>query len=779
MTSFKINVPILNSGDQIERYSEVLLDTNYQNGSYKAASTTLTNGDKIFAWSTAPYFISQRVNYSIYGAIIKSDGETSELFEISPPYTGRYGDHLYYQPDLKSLQNGGYAVTWEDLQSSGQSNGVYLRTFNSANEANSDIVLVAKPPAMPWVSNAAPSIDVIDPNNFLVSWHTWDGANYVQLKTEVNIRLGDKSNNLIEGGDRENFIYGWDGDDTLNGGASSDSLIGGSGNDELMGGAGNDTLDGGTGFNCADYTSETTNLSINLKTGVATGRDALGIAAIGADKLISIQEACAGSGNDSLVGADTSSQLEGGAGSDTMVGGTASDTLIGGDGNDNLNGGDGADTLFGGAGSDSIVGGSGNDELIGGGGNDTLDGGSGFNCADYTSETTNLSINLKAGVATGRDASGIAAVGTDSLINIQEACAGSGNDSIVGADTSSQLEGGAGSDTLTGGLASDTLYGGDGNDVVNAGAGDDLIIGGDGAGDDNYDGGSGRDTVKYTSALDGITVNLAAGSATSSLGGDAAGIGTDILNSIENVIAGYHNDLIIGSADKNTILGEAGNDTIFGGDGRDILSGGEGNDYLDGGAGADLLMGGTGDDIYIIDSLKDVIIEQSGWDTIKTQNLNEINLQRYRGIEAAEYTGTGSATLTGNQSSNLLIGSTGADTLTGKFGNDTLSGAGGSDKFVFNAKLDAQLNFDQITDFSTGSDKLVLDKTIFMRFTSAVQDSNLVVGTEAQDNDDYLIYDSNTQTLYYDADGNAVGAKVAFAQLIGVNNLSSSDFSLI
>ncbi len=274
-------------------------------------------------------------------------------------------------------------------------------------------------------------------------------------------------------------------------------------------------------------------------------------------------------------------------------------------------------------------------------------------------------------------------------------------------------------------------------------------------------------------------------------------ISDDRISNIENVIGSKRNDDIegdnkrnilsgrdgadfISGAENNDVLqGEVGNDSLNGGEGRDYLNGGEGNDYLDGGAGIDLLIGGTGDDIYVVDSLRDVIIDQSGWDTIKSENLNEINLQRYRGIEAAEYTGTESVALIGNHSSNSLIGGTGADTLTGKFGNDTLTGASGSDKFVFNTKLDGQFNFDQITDFSTGIDKLVLDKTIFARFTNAVQDSNLVMGMDPQDTDDYLIYDSNTQTLYYDADGNAVGAKVAFVQVVGINSLSSADFSVI
>lgn len=107
MTIFKVTVPILDSSDQVERHSEILLDTNYVNGSYKVASTMVANGDKIYAWSTTPYFISQLVNYSIYGAKITAQGDASEPFAISPLYTGRYGDHLYYQPDLKPLQNGG------------------------------------------------------------------------------------------------------------------------------------------------------------------------------------------------------------------------------------------------------------------------------------------------------------------------------------------------------------------------------------------------------------------------------------------------------------------------------------------------------------------------------------------------------------------------------------------------------------------------------------------------------------------------------------------------
>jgi Ca2+-binding RTX toxin-like protein len=414
-------------------------------------------------------------------------------------------------------------------------------------------------------------------------------------------------------------------------------------------------------------------------------------------------------------------------------------------------------------------------------------------------------------------------------------------DTLVGTDVTDEIHGLAGDDFIYGGDGLDELDGGVGNDLLDGGAGDDILradsngysqlsnISGS-FGIDTLIGGAGNDIaymrfeeqhyffsrndtaiiltnktdassvtmidrtslngVELISFNKGVAFNLSdllSGIATS--GNDnlyqrtsLVGSGGFVIDGLEgnDLIKGSHfADQLSGGNDKDFLVGFSDDDTLSGGHGRDCLSGGDGNDSLDGGSGADLLIGGSGDDIYVVDSLRDVIIEQSGWDTIKTLNLSEINLQRYRGIEAAEYTGTGSATLIGNQSNNSLVGNVGSDTLIGKFGNDTLTGAGGSDKFVFNAKLDAQFNFDQITDFSIGTDKLVLDKTIFTRFTSAVQSSNLVIGTDAQDSDDYLIYDSNTQTLYYDADGNTAGAKVAFAQLVGVNSLSSSDFSVI
>ena len=110
----------------------------------------------------------------------------------------------------------------------------------------------------------------------------------------------------------------------------------------------------------------------------------------------------------------------------------------------------------------------------------------------------------------------------------------------------------------------DTIYTGSGNDKVEAGSGDDLIIGGEGAGDDNYDGGLGVDTIKYTSAIDDLFIDLRKGIAVSVNGSDKAGIGSDKLAKIENVIGGCFNDLLIGDLADNILDGEKGDDIIQG-----------------------------------------------------------------------------------------------------------------------------------------------------------------------------------------------------------------------
>ena len=90
-------------------------------------------------------------------------------------------------------------------------------------------------------------------------------------------------------------------------------------------------------------------------------------------------------------------------------------------------------------------------------------------------------------------------------------------------------------------------------------------------GDATVHGGAGSYAISYSDDSAGVTIDLAAGTAT--------GVGgTTTFTSIENAVGGSGNDSITGSAGANVLIGNDGNDTITGGGGADTISGGAGTD---------------------------------------------------------------------------------------------------------------------------------------------------------------------------------------------------------
>ncbi|EUJ10974.1 hemolysin-type calcium-binding repeat protein [Methylophilaceae bacterium 11] len=149
----------------------------------------------------------------------------------------------------------------------------------------------------------------------------------------------------------------------------------------------------------------------------------------------------------------------------------------------------------------------------------------------------------------------------------------------------------------------------------------------------------------------------------------------------------------------------------------------------------------------------------------------------------------------GNANTQKFIGTSKADVFVGNGGNDTLTGNGGADKFVFGKVYEQVVTgsstsvqtytntafnltgVDTITDFTRGTDKLELHLDQYSQlagFNSSMLRVN-ASGT-AQDANDYLVYNTTSKTLSYDADGNGAGAAVNIAVLTGVSTLSTSDF---
>ena len=151
--------------------------------------------------------------------------------------------------------------------------------------------------------------------------------------------------------------------------------------------------------------------------------------------------------------------------------------------------------------------------------------------------------------------------------------------------------------------------------------------------------------------------------------------------------------------------------------------------------------------------------------------------------------GAGADSMSGGNGNDTLSGGAGNDTLVGGAGTDVLTGGDGADWFVFDTSLGTS-NIDSIKDFATGTDKTVLSAKVFSKFTgsstgSAITAGNLVVGAGttavAKDNDDYLIYDTTSDLLYYDKDGSGSGAAVSFVkiELIGTAAPAFGDFLVV
>ncbi len=142
--------------------------------------------------------------------------------------------------------------------------------------------------------------------------------------------------------------------------------------------------------------------------------------------------------------------------------------------------------------------------------------------------------------------------------------------------------------------------------------------------------------------------------------------------------------------------------------------------------------------------------------------------------------------MVGGPGNNVLYGTLGKDTLRGNLGNDTLTGSGGADRFVFDTAPHGTTNLDVITDFSVAQgDKLVLENSTFTALTAigALNSSMFRSGagvTTAADSNDYLIYNTSTGAVYYDADGNGAGSSpVQIVSLLGSPALGFGNFDVV
>ena len=181
------------------------------------------------------------------------------------------------------------------------------------------------------------------------------------------------------------------------------------------------------------------------------------------------------------------------------------------------------------------------------------------------------------------------------------------------------------------------------------------------------------------------------------------------------VFSGDGNDnVFVTTSTPAFIDGGAGFDQLFGGIGSDDIDGGTGNDGLLGGDGNDTLIGGFGDD--------------------------------------------------------NISGQDGNDYLQGDAGNDALNGGGGADQFGFATGLTfdiADLGRDTISNFTPGTDKILLSKITFNDLTSSAGTlSSADFGTGNP-----ITYDIGSGDIAYQGE--------VFANLLNRESLTASDFEVV
>jgi Ca2+-binding RTX toxin-like protein len=615
------------------------------------------------------------------------------------------------------------------------------------------------------------------------------GANALSLTgvETINVYLPSDRNFNFSGSSLAETVFGTSFNNRIIGGGGNDTLLGQGGTDTLDGGNGDDLLyldvrlgsivdvDGGANTdNAAIFVQRTTGASViefsldaslsvggrmvNVESVSISGSDndgGAGLARVisgysgrdnifgstGADTLRGF------GGNDNLSGADGNDNLDGMDGDDTMRGGNGNDFASGGVGTDFLYGDAGNDILFGGAGGDQIVGGDGDDTIMGDAGADSMFGGVGYDIVSYINEVAGVSVVLNQSRTV--DVGGVAT----SEFN-QEF------EGVIGSNFNDTLSGDGGANLLEGGL---------GVDILNGGAGFDI--------------------ASYANATSGLTLFMGGGTFNS---GEANG---DTHTSIEGLIGSQFSDIIGGDAGVNELRGLNGNDFIYGRGGLDTLLGGDGNDVLSGGLDADRLEGGTGIDVAFYREATVGLTASllTGGGTGEAAGDTYLDIENIWGSDFNDVlTGDNNAgQVYGFAGNDVLSGLDGEDYFYGGQGFDTLTGGAGVDNFFFLSWNDHTNQYgtlepyeggDTFTDFTSGTDKVILSRYWFgfgniggpaaaLTETHAnfVTDGNVATGRPS------LIWSNTNRTLSFDADGNGATQAVLLGTFQGGGSLALSD----
>ncbi|MEG4394959.1 calcium-binding protein [Microcoleus sp. BROC3] len=575
-----------------------------------------------------------------------------------------------------------------------------------------------------------------------------DGGSDTIIAEAQATLFGGEGEDFLQGTVEANLMFGNQDADTMLGGSQRrDSLYGGKGNDAIgffiAGGGNNLSLSGGLAIGFAG--NEGSNylrgdlgddliVGINQRDSLFGGKDKDTLRGVASSSYLS------GDLDDDILVITNTTQTSPFASSVITVG-IERTTLIGGGGNDSLYGpignfGEGRNFFDGGDGNDTIRVFATQDTAQGGGGDDFI-----------------VSATVSALSSVGASSSFPGFAGRNLLDG------GTGNDTLVAAFSTDTMIGGEGNDSLRGVFTQ--ASGGDGNDTLNAsfagtnaalitldgGLGSDLLIANSTAGVTNFmNGGEGDDRIVFGTTRDRLIGTLG-GNDTISY---ATGVNFSGAQSTPNIITdNLGANFIAGSNGTDLITTGAGDDILFGGPTSLVTPGIDGDDTLDSGGGNDTILGGFGND-YLL----------------------------------------------GGDGNDSLGGGPGADTLIGGSGNDSFYYNNFGEGVTVNPNGSLGNNPDQIGDFESGRDKLILeydsfllpplDNTLPNRPGSNVlvvldngTYNNNVTPIGGNPSQPFLVYEGASGRLLYDPDGAGNRQGITLAVLNEKPRLTASDIVLI
>ena len=589
---------------------------------------------------------------------------------------------------------------------------------------------------------------------------------------------GTSGNDSLTGTEVDDFLRGLAGNDTLTGLGGNDTLDAGTGGDRLIGGTGNDTyIVDGPGDTVIENTAE----------GIDTVRSSA------SRTLDANVENLTLTGTASIFG----------------VGNSLNNVITGNSGNNTLNGDTGADRLIGGAGNDTYI--------VDGPGDTVVENAGGGIDLIFSSASRTLDANVE----------NLYLMGTAAI----DGTGNSLNNDIQGTPAANVLNGGTGADFLMGHAGDDTyIVDGPGDTVI-----EEL-----GQGIDTVRSSATRTldaNVENLMLTGSAAINGTGNSLNNIITGNSANNVLDGAAGIDHLVGGAGNDTYIVEQRDDRVFENPGEgiDTVlssatlheldanvenltliagglngWGNTQNNVIRGNSLDNVLNGVTGADTLIGGAGNDTYLVDGPGDRITESAGEgiDSVQAWASHTLaaNVENLLLADITAINGTGNAlsnAISGNDVANTLAGGDGNDTLLGMGANDMLSGGGGSDRLEgrtgddrltggsgrdYFAFVDGPSSggLDHVADFVRGTDELLFENAGFTELGTsgalAAGDGRFRSGsniTTGQDSSDRLIYDTFSDSLYYDPDGSGSLGSQLIATFAGNPTQSASDITII